>query len=58
MPRITSQAMAQALKACTAKNKRLRLTPTAAAEAFGVPRNSIYKHSVYQAFIIKQRSQA
>lgn len=54
MPRTTSPQMLAALEACTRKSKRDRMCVTDAAATFGVPRNSIYKHRVYLAFIAKQ----
>lgn len=55
MSRTTSPQMEQALEAVTDKRKTKRMTPAQAAEEFGVPRNSIYKHRIYQEFVAKKR---
>lgn len=55
MSRTTSEAMDKAIKACTTGPKKKRLSPTVAAEQFGVKRNSIYKHASYRAYIEKTK---
>jgi len=57
MPGNQTQAMTWAIEAITHKNPAKRLTPSQAADKFGVKVNSIYRRPTYKTWAKAQKAQ-